>query len=126
MPRQILASLFSCVSLSVFEPEVYAPSCLSNLTNNIGALYYIHIHMDTSKFRVTKNTKYQLAVDIAEYYKEQRLIPLMLARMSEKSKLWIGERSLQDEFIQAKKEGWSVALFKWKLKQIKIVERLYK
>jgi hypothetical protein len=73
--------------------------------------------IDITKFTVSKtNSKFSLASEISKYYK-QDLTNMMLGFIKRK-----GEIAVQDEFIQAQKYGWSIGLFIWKLKEIKIID----
>jgi len=73
--------------------------------------------IDTSKFRVSKvNSKFSLAREISDYYGKD-LTNMMLGFISRK-----GEQSVRDELIQAQKNGTPIALFIWKLGQIKIID----
>ena len=71
--------------------------------------------MDTSQFRVVKNTKYALAKEISDFY-GQDVTKMMLGLIGRK-----GEIAVRDELIRAQKDGTPIALFIWKLGQIKIV-----
>jgi hypothetical protein len=73
--------------------------------------------IDTSGFRVSKtNSKFSLASEISKHY-NQDLTAMMLGFIKRK-----GEIAVRDEFIQAKKNGTPIALFIWKVKNIKIIE----
>jgi len=71
--------------------------------------------IDTSKFKVVKNSKYALAKSISDYYHED-LTKMMLGFIMRK-----GEIAVRDEFIHAQKVGMPIGLFIYKLKNIVII-----